>query len=135
MLESDIGVLLHNSPALSVTDQMALFLVSESVKARSIWKPYIDALPLAFTTPIYFSDAELALLKGTALSGFVRNRKERIEQVYRENLLPLCADNKDEFPVCFSVEKFKWALSVLWSRCFTVNIDGEEQGALVPLGD
>ena len=44
-------------------------------------------------------------------------------------------DNRDEFPVCFSLEKFTWALSVLWSRCFTVNIDGEEQGALVPLGD
>ncbi|RZC41308.1 hypothetical protein BDFB_001143 [Asbolus verrucosus] len=44
---------------------LAVFLLVEKFKGDSFWKPYIDILPKAYTTVLYFSVEELEELKGS----------------------------------------------------------------------
>ena len=41
----------------------------------------------------------------------------------------------DQVELFYSLDLFKWALACLWSRSFSLRIDGETTSGLVPLGD
>ncbi|KAK8969225.1 hypothetical protein KSP40_PGU021085 [Platanthera guangdongensis] len=46
---------------------MILFLTVERLRSNSAWRPYLDVLPTTFGNPLWFTEDELAELKGTTL--------------------------------------------------------------------
>ena len=57
--------------------------------------------------------------------------------ITRDRLMSPCQwgqDNELGLPV-FIVHDWLWALSILWSRAFSVQLEGEVLGSLVPVAD
>ncbi|CAH2041357.1 unnamed protein product, partial [Iphiclides podalirius] len=64
-LDSELGAFINVDPILKNMPNitLALFLLLEKNKEDSFWKPYIDILPDKYTTVLYFTREELAVLK------------------------------------------------------------------------
>eukprot|EP01094_Clydonella_sp_ATCC50884_P020862 TRINITY_DN4435_c0_g1_i1.p1 TRINITY_DN4435_c0_g1~~TRINITY_DN4435_c0_g1_i1.p1 ORF type:complete len:519 (+),score=172.02 TRINITY_DN4435_c0_g1_i1:111-1667(+) len=136
MDESELShVLARAGTSLSLTDQMALFLLYEDQQRDSFWRTYLDLLPSSISTPLFYSDEELEVFEGSVLTDFVAARKAQADAAYEKAIAPLVADHEDDFDRAISRHEWYWALSVLWSRCFSMHINGMDQGALVPLAD
>ena len=67
----------------SVHTQLCCFLSLERGK-EGFWKPYLDSLPETFTTPAYFTDNELGILKGTNISFVVQERLNLWKREYED---------------------------------------------------
>lgn len=110
--------------------------------ARSNWAPYLDVLPQIdeMVSPAYYTDDELALLKGSVLHDRVVRYRQKINRSFdavSEHVLsqypaafsPSAADSATPRP--FSFEHYKWAHCILDSRA----IWWAGQRNLVPLLD
>ncbi|KAI6784946.1 ribosomal n-lysine methyltransferase 4 [Emericellopsis cladophorae] len=62
----------------------------------SSWKPYFDVLPESFNTPMFWSDAELDELQGSATRQ--RIGKEEAEEMFRTRIIPIVRQNASVFP-------------------------------------
>lgn len=66
-----------------VRARICAFIALERAK-QGFWKEYFDSLPQEFSTPPYFNDEELELLRGTNLSfawrGMIATWKTEFEQ-------------------------------------------------------
>ncbi|XP_051146046.1 ribulose-1,5 bisphosphate carboxylase/oxygenase large subunit N-methyltransferase, chloroplastic [Andrographis paniculata] len=99
---------------------VALFLLKERSKgADSNWYYYIDVLPQATDSTIYWSEEELLEIQGTQLLSTTLGVKEYVQneflKVEEEVILP----NKDLFPFPLTLEDFFWAFGILRSRAFS----------------
>lgn len=101
--------------------------------SSSFFHPYYEILPKTFhNIPIFWSNEELAWLKGSFLEQEIENRIAAIEEDYNAvldaapDLLPA---------ICDSIEDFKWARMVVTSRNFAFDIEGVRVSALVPHAD
>ncbi|ODH44722.1 hypothetical protein ACO22_00800 [Paracoccidioides brasiliensis] len=65
--------------------------------AASPWAPYFKVLPTDFDTLMFWTDAELLELKGSAVLG--RIGKSAAEEVFLRDLLPLVSKNSELFPL------------------------------------
>ncbi|KAL1520295.1 hypothetical protein AB1Y20_021887 [Prymnesium parvum] len=109
------------------TNLMALFLLRQRAPGQP-WYPYVDALPRTLGTPIFWSNELRAELQSTELASLTRAREAAVAKHYDA----LSAN----FLAASSLDDFKWALSIVWSRGHTVDIPGGDgQGALIPLID
>jgi hypothetical protein len=63
--------------------RMCAFIALER-RRNGFWKDYLDALPERFSTPPYFGERELELLKGTNLSFAWRDRIDRWQKDFNE---------------------------------------------------
>lgn len=63
--------------------------------SSSAWKPYLDVLPEAFDTPMFWSDDELQELQASPLRS--RIGKADAEDVFRSKLLPVIRSRPDVF--------------------------------------
>ncbi|KAG6300529.1 hypothetical protein E4U45_003840 [Claviceps purpurea] len=61
----------------------------------SLWKNYLDILPDAFDTPMFWTDQELAQLQGSATSGKIG--KDTAEDMFRRRLIPIIRENRHAF--------------------------------------
>eukprot|EP00741_Cyanophora_paradoxa_P008124 tig00001264_g7861.t1 len=99
------------SPAL------AMFLLLERGRgAESRWGPYIAALPRRFELPLFWDEADVALLRGTRAEREVRRVRE-----WAANLEgPLAARAGELAPELRGVGagEVRWALGAVWSRAF-----------------
>lgn len=59
----------------SVHTRLCSFLATER-RDQGFWKDYLDSLPETFTTPAYFEEKELDVLKGTNLAFAYHDRIE-----------------------------------------------------------
>uniref|UniRef100_A0A1J3GBN1 [fructose-bisphosphate aldolase]-lysine N-methyltransferase n=1 Tax=Noccaea caerulescens TaxID=107243 RepID=A0A1J3GBN1_NOCCA len=112
---------------------VALFLIKEKYEEDSSWRVYLDILPESTDSTIFWSEEELAELKGTQLLSntlgvkvYVENEFSKLEQ---EILLP----NKDLFSSRITVDDFIWAFGILKSRAFS-RLRGQNL-VLIPLAD
>lgn len=106
---------------------LAAFLIMNK-REGSFFKPYVDILPEDVShMPIFLTDAELALLKGTFA---LRKVTEEIEGVKTEYAL-LAAHLPAEFQ--FSEQEYAWAKAAVRSRLLTVFFQNDI--AMVPLAD
>ena len=48
-----------------------LFMISQRANQRGYWGPYLRSLPRSYDDPLWWSDEELAMLKGTNLEATV----------------------------------------------------------------
>jgi protein-histidine N-methyltransferase len=128
---SDIGRLLqsHVNPDNEEL-YLASFLLQEKHRPDSFWKSYLDTLPEAFPhVPLFFSDSERALLKGS----FLLTLLEFQGYTLRQDHALLC--QKVPGYERFSAEEFIWARLSVSSRNFGLKVGGLQGRALVPLAD
>eukprot|EP01117_Protostelium_nocturnum_P011718 TRINITY_DN4267_c0_g1_i3.p1 TRINITY_DN4267_c0_g1~~TRINITY_DN4267_c0_g1_i3.p1 ORF type:complete len:318 (+),score=86.93 TRINITY_DN4267_c0_g1_i3:442-1395(+) len=111
---------------------MALFLIQQTELESSKWKPYIDALPTQFDTTIYWNEEELQELDGSLIKEFTEDKKESVKNNYAD-LLKVVQKIKEATKI--TLDEYKWAVSVIWSRTFSVTIEGHSVGALIPIAD
>ena len=125
--------------ALSDTEATAVYLAhlrsTRGVAAgdNAAWDPYIQLLPDSFpTSPLFFDDAQLALLQRSQLRSFVSRRLSRANATWSG----LSAAVRE----VVSYPDFLWGLSVLWSRVHGVRVKDSEgkwhkASAFVPVAD
>ncbi|KAI9782017.1 MAG: hypothetical protein M1816_002126 [Peltula sp. TS41687] len=86
------------NPWLRLAYQKALILVMiyEYLQGpRSKWKPYFDVLPEIFDTLMFWSDAELAELQGSAV--LQKIGKLEAEKTFRDEIIPMMQAHPDLF--------------------------------------
>ncbi|KAK9462605.1 uncharacterized protein V1516DRAFT_699914 [Lipomyces oligophaga] len=115
-----------------------LFLCCQRLRGpASFWDPYISILPDSFDTPLYFSDLELELLRGTNIYGEIGLRREAWYQEW-QNAVTLLPTNENK--ELYTFELYLWACTVLTSRSFPSKIvlpnsPLESYPVLIPLVD
>jgi hypothetical protein len=121
----------------SIKHQMILFLLHEKFvqKEKSFWKPFLDILPDTFSVPVYFSQSELELLKGSSAYEDAMYDKESMKREYqgiRQRVF-------EKFPAYFppnaiTLEDYIYMTWIWNSRIFF--IEGRQpREHLVPLAD
>lgn len=76
---------------------LILILIYEHFQGEnSQWKPYLDVLPEAFDTPMFWNDAELAELQASATRSKIG--RESAEATFRTKLVPAVRTNPGVFP-------------------------------------
>ena len=98
--------------------------------SASEWAPYLDALPTSFDSLMFWSEDELAELKGSAILGASRflsaaQCTDKIgradaEQLYRDRLLPIVQSRPDVFgdAARYTLDLFHRMGSLVLSRSF-----------------
>jgi SET domain-containing protein 6 len=75
---------------------LILAMIYEYLQGQSSrWKPYLDVLPAAFDTPMFWSPAELSELQASALVAKVG--KEEADQMIKSRILPVIRAHQDVF--------------------------------------
>ncbi|KAJ1554935.1 hypothetical protein HK405_003682 [Cladochytrium tenue] len=102
----------------------------------SPWYGYLQSLPTHEDVPIFWSEAELALLEGTELESYVAEYRAALDEDFDEHVAPLVAANPDYFPPneeSTRRRRFFEASSLVSSRAFEV--DDYHGTAMVPFAD
>lgn len=152
--DSELGPWLVSSARardITATNEMALHLLYELVQPSSHWRPYLNVLPESIPTTLFYTEEEMAELQSSSLVAFTRQRRENAKIHFENIVMPLtdggmqqnCLsddefsdDEDEEAPLRdATLQQWMWALSILWSRAFSVKIGGEDMGALVPFAD
>ncbi|KAL5523460.1 hypothetical protein ACEPAG_7633 [Sanghuangporus baumii] len=95
----------------------------ESKGSESKWSGYLEILPTAFNTPMFWSEDELKELEGTAV--LEKIGKEEAEKDFREKLIPVVLSRPDLFNPAhlssyYSLEGYHRMGSRILSRSFHV---------------
>jgi len=119
---------------------IALFLIEESYKTNSFWRPYIENLPADYSNlPIYFDDNELELLKNYNLYDDVIKQRKNLKKYYNEFICVAANQAKLSFSNNYckdiSFGTFLWTFITVKNRIFYFNRNGLEEMALSPLAD
>ncbi|KAJ1565361.1 Histone-lysine N-methyltransferase setd3 [Nowakowskiella sp. JEL0078] len=113
--------ILQEIPSLS----LALTLLIEALNPKSLWQPYIQALPRSFSIPLFYSAKDFAELKGSPILG--------IKFYIHKN--PLSGLNLDQF----TYSAFRWAVAVIMTRQNPIPVISgdhvDRHFALIPLYD
>ncbi|KAJ3672478.1 hypothetical protein LUZ60_007199 [Juncus effusus] len=101
-----------------------LFLLVESLRPDSLWKPYLDILPRKFGTPLWFSETELCELKGTTLYQATLLQRKSLQALYENKVRVLVEEllNAHGFQRTreLQYEDFLWANSIFWTRALNI---------------
>ena len=110
---------------------LMLFMLLDRKKPDSFFKPYYDILPPTLSNmPIFWSEEEIDLLKGSYVQIQVSDRRLAIESDYNTicEIAPL-------FRSQVTLEEFGWARMCVCSRNFGIHVNGLRTAALVPYAD
>ena len=132
-------------------DAVCLALLVEAAKGdASRFAPYVAALPTAYSDPTWWTDDEVALVRGTRLeasAAAARGAVERLAGLARKLAANAAASSSAPNPLlthrdgwCVSVDGARWARSTVWSRAYNLPGTAATQNApcaaaLVPLAD
>ncbi|KAM3139672.1 hypothetical protein pb186bvf_008130 [Paramecium bursaria] len=109
---------------------LALQILYEKQNPISQWKDFLDILPEKYDTfPIYYDQSVLDYLEGSYLLNDIENQKKDLLKDYQTVL-----KYAPQFEI-ISYEQFVQANIMTCSRVFSLNIDGVEVEAFVPLAD
>ncbi|KAJ0967073.1 hypothetical protein J5N97_023990 [Dioscorea zingiberensis] len=102
-----------------------IFLTVERLRPNSQWKPYLDMLPSVFGNPLWFTEEELAELKGTTLYQATILQKKTLRALYDDKVKALVEELLSHDSHLESVnevhfEDFLWANSVFWTRALNI---------------
>ncbi|XP_006417064.2 LOW QUALITY PROTEIN: fructose-bisphosphate aldolase-lysine N-methyltransferase, chloroplastic [Eutrema salsugineum] len=112
---------------------VALFLIKEKYDEDSTWRVYLDILPESTDSTIFWSEEELAELKGTQLLSTTLGVKEYVENEFSKLEQEILLPNKDLFSSRITLDDFIWAFGILRSRAFS-RLRGQNL-VLIPLAD
>ncbi|TRM70198.1 hypothetical protein BD626DRAFT_476605 [Schizophyllum amplum] len=108
---------------------LILCMMWEGAQADRQWKTYLDSLPTTFSTPMFWSENEIAELAGTAVVDKIG--QQDAEEEYNTKILPAIQSRSDLFPLDqldthFSLTAFHMNGSRVLSRSFNVEDDGSD---------
>ena len=110
---------------------LMMFILTDRLKEDSFFKPYYDILPVTLNNmPIFWTEKQLALLKGSYMIEQIKERRETIEQDFHS----ICSIAPELTKVC-DLDTFKWARMAVCSRNFGIVVNGVRTAALVPYAD
>ena len=97
-------------------EMIALFLIREKHKGEnSFWNSYIASLPDNFSTPAYFSAAELSLLPHRLFKK-VQEQINQLSLIIFPRMVKFCETNWPEMNNVLNFEVFRWAWYCINSR-------------------
>ncbi|DBA05344.1 TPA: hypothetical protein N0F65_007506 [Lagenidium giganteum] len=136
-----IRLLLDANPDLPPAIGLALHLLEEKcLGSRSRFVDYIDSLPstAGINSTIFYTEDELEILAGSQLERMTKGRKEAIANFHEVLLRPLTSKEAVDPPLFargeFTLDSFRWALGIVWSRAFQLSVD-ERDIVLAPILD
>ncbi|KAL1721914.1 hypothetical protein EV715DRAFT_270783 [Schizophyllum commune] len=108
---------------------LILCMMWESAQSDRKWKGYLDSLPTEFSTPMFWTEEEIAELAGTAVVDHIG--KQEADEEYTNKVLPAIQGRPDLFPPSllsthFSLSAFHINGSRVLSRSFNVEDSSEE---------
>jgi len=102
----------------------------------SAYVHYIQSLPPHVLLPLVYNESETRLLHGSRAHELVAKQRTTVEAAFTRWVVPLTERHPSHFPAkMFIAQEFQWAVTILWSRAFTHEVDGKEVYNLVPLLD
>ncbi|KCV67616.1 hypothetical protein H696_05903 [Fonticula alba] len=121
------GIKLTPEHRLTLTDQVAIFLIQQRSDPSSKWYHFLHSLPEIFRTPIYFEAEEAADLTGTDAWYYFFSREKHISENFAEIRQALETRKASGRPVViepelFTRDAFRWALSVQWNYLFEFDL-------------
>ncbi|XP_049768783.1 actin-histidine N-methyltransferase [Schistocerca cancellata] len=119
---------------------LSLLLLVERFSTDSFWRPYVEALPKAYTTVLYFTTQELQELKGSPVlePALKQCRNIARQYAYFSKLFQSNSDPASEMlKDIFTYELYCWAVSTVMTRQnFVPSADGGAMlNALIPVWD
>jgi protein-histidine N-methyltransferase len=129
--ESAVGRLIQQRlPHSNFPVYMTAFLLHESRRRHSFWRPQLDVLPTSYAhMPVCYGPREFALLEGC----FVKRSLEQQRREFLAEYLTLC-QHVPGFSA-FSYEAFLWARLVVLTRVFGLFMGEQRTTAMVPFAD
>lgn len=87
----------EDTEPLDPWESLILIMLYEHLQGDgSLWKPYLDVLPITFDTPMFWSEAERKELKGTVLTE-EKIGKQASDDKLRSRIVPVVLQNPDVF--------------------------------------
>eukprot|EP00742_Colponemidia_sp_Colp-10_P004263 GILJ01004548.1.p1 GENE.GILJ01004548.1~~GILJ01004548.1.p1 ORF type:complete len:447 (-),score=75.82 GILJ01004548.1:54-1394(-) len=101
---------------------LLFLLLQEMHNPKSFWKPYLDLLPRRVEVPLYFSEDELQLLKGSTLLKEIQQEGAQLDKKFEF----LQKRIFEKYPRVFlkdiyTKENYVWATAILNSRSIWIN--------------
>ncbi|XP_068636532.1 fructose-bisphosphate aldolase-lysine N-methyltransferase, chloroplastic isoform X2 [Aristolochia californica] len=112
---------------------IALFLLYERTRVDSPWRCYLDVLPRATNSTIFWSEEELSELQGTQLSRTNLSARDYVLTEFLKAEEEVILRHNHLFSSSISYDDFLWAFGIIRSRTFS-QLRGEKL-ALIPLAD
>lgn len=135
--------------SINEDDILSLLLIFERYKGvKSKWAMHISILPTNYDSLPNYNDSDLEVIKGCNLYNIGIKWKLQIKEDYEKLMnIKLKYENDDIYVKDIFIKYFNnnnciinfddyiWALSTIWSRFISVNIDKKSLRAMVPLID
>ncbi|BDA40695.1 probable actin-histidine N-methyltransferase at N-terminal half [Coccomyxa sp. Obi] len=122
---------------------LCLLLLIEKARGKaSKWASYIEVLPRQYEDPVWWSDEDLLILKGSRLGAAVEHYAKGLKNlcIWRARLCAIQRElgginvlEEDGGLWGTSEEALKWAKSTVWSRAFNITFLGDAQEASIAL--
>lgn len=117
---------------------LAMMQQKWGIDGHGRWAPYVSILPSEVECPLSWNEKELELLGASMIAVDVRRRHRFLENKYQDMLVDGLFTLGDAAwsPEVYTIERFKWAASVMYSRAVPYPVTRNERSmALVPLLD
>ena len=98
------------------------------------WSKHVSMLPTDFNTTIFWSEAELEEMKGNMVYHLTKMMLRQIETDYN-SIHAALAEAYPELLGGVTIELYKWALSVVYSRSLEITRQGNNTRCIVPVLD
>nr|XP_009407950.1 PREDICTED: histone-lysine N-methyltransferase setd3 isoform X1 [Musa acuminata subsp. malaccensis] len=104
---------------------MMVFLMVERVLPNSVWKPYLDLLPSTFESTLWFTEDELAELRGTTLYRATLVQQKQLRALFNDKVKSLVeellqTDRDSDRTIEVQFEDFLWANCIFWTRALNI---------------
>ena len=128
---ADLGRRLYNRDTrISAQEELALVLMWVAKfgppAERLRWKGFVAILPVVFETPIYWSQDMLDQARGSHIVQLCKQRRVALQTRF-DVLHDVLPDMK--------LDDFRWAMSVVVSRGFRLQVDNEAVKGFAPYAD
>lgn len=136
ILESKLKIIFDENPGLlQYPDEViALGLMHGLGDKDCDWHQHILTMPSTFNTPLYWSDEEVDMLKGSVIFHLTGMMKRRLAADFEALHEPLI----QEYPELLhsaNLQKYIWAMSVIYSRAIGIYRHGDYIRCITPLID
>ncbi|EGZ19509.1 putative ribulose-1,5 bisphosphate carboxylase/oxygenase small subunit N-methyltransferase I [Phytophthora sojae] len=136
-----VGLLLEVNPDLPPAIALGLHLLEEqALGAKSNFSEFVSSLPgvEAINSTLFYSENQLKEMEGSQLLRYTLGRAQAVEAFYDALLQPVTSPEAVDPPIFkeqdFTLDKFRWAMGVVWASAFPVGED-EADVVLAPVLD
>ncbi len=111
--------------------KIAMYILETIEDDDNFYQPYYSILPDDIGhLPIFWDDSTLKLLENSDFLEDIASRKKMLTKEYNE-----IASKSKLFKNTISLNDWMWVRSIVGSRNFSVNVNGIQHSAMVPLAD